>query len=324
MERPLGRYARHSKDCTGIPDAAHVFGACVANTILASEVSSPKQAEHLIASDQVQNLLHPDKWGAVHICNLYSVLSTRAEIARMADAAFDYNGNAPPLAGVHPDRLGPVVLREADGRRVLKDLRWGMPSSSFAQGQAAKKRAEGLRKKGIPYDWEELLRMEPDRGTTNVRNTTSQTTGEINKHWGRWLGPESRCLAPFTSFAEPDQDFEKTRGNVWFALDDSRPLAFFAGVWTPHACVRAISKGWEEMEVYAFLTTDSAEPVKTYHDKAMPVILTKPEEWAEWMSDKPWPEVAHLQRPLPNALRVVAHGGKFDPAGANLQVGDLI
>jgi putative SOS response-associated peptidase YedK len=32
--------------------------------------------------------------------------------------------------------------------------------------------------------------MEPDSGTTNIRNTGS-------KHWKRWLGVESRCLVPF-------------------------------------------------------------------------------------------------------------------------------
>ncbi len=40
--------------------------------------------------------------------------------------------------------------------------------------------------------------MEPDRGTTNVRNTTS-------RHWLRWLEPANRCLVPLTAFSEPDQ-----------------------------------------------------------------------------------------------------------------------
>lgn len=57
MEGPIGRYARHSEDCTGIPDVADVFGAGVANTISASGLTSRKQAGHLIASDQVRNLL---------------------------------------------------------------------------------------------------------------------------------------------------------------------------------------------------------------------------------------------------------------------------
>jgi putative SOS response-associated peptidase YedK len=52
--------------------------------------------------------------------------------------------------------------------------------------------------------------------------------------------------------------------------------------------------------------------VKTYHAKAMPVILTEPEEWDRWMSPAPWSEVAHLQRPLPHRLKIVALGGKSD------------
>ena len=57
MEGPIGRYARASEDYTGIPNAANVLGAGVANTILASEPISRKKAGHLRASDQVGSLL---------------------------------------------------------------------------------------------------------------------------------------------------------------------------------------------------------------------------------------------------------------------------
>lgn len=57
MEKPIGRYARDSEDYTGIDDAAFVLGAGVANTIWASELTSHKQAGHLIASDLVRSLL---------------------------------------------------------------------------------------------------------------------------------------------------------------------------------------------------------------------------------------------------------------------------
>ncbi len=57
MEGPIGRYARDSEDYTGIPDAAHVLGAGVVNTILASEPISRKKAGHLRASDQLGSLL---------------------------------------------------------------------------------------------------------------------------------------------------------------------------------------------------------------------------------------------------------------------------
>jgi putative SOS response-associated peptidase YedK len=46
---------------------------------------------------------------------------------------------------------------------------------------------------------------------------------------------ENRCLVPANSFAEyaPEPNPETKRKDVvWFALDDSRPLFTFAGIWT--------------------------------------------------------------------------------------------
>ena len=57
MEYPIGRYARDSEGYTGPDKAADVLGAGVAHTIWASELSSRKQAGHLIASDLVRSLL---------------------------------------------------------------------------------------------------------------------------------------------------------------------------------------------------------------------------------------------------------------------------
>lgn len=248
------------------------------------------------------------------MCNLYAMMKTRAEAARVARAMSDRNNNQPPQPGIYPDYPAPVIVQGADGAREMRDLRWGMPTSKRALLDAANKRADALRKKGTEFDFAELLKMEPDKGVTNVRNTTN-ARGETNAHWRPWLGPANRCLVPFTSFAEPDQDHERTRQNIWFALDESRPLAFFAGIWTPHACVRMKSKGWEEIEAYGFLTTESAQPVRTYHSKAMPVILTEAADWDLWMSGAPWNEVAHLQRPLADgALTIVARGVRQDDA----------
>lgn len=242
------------------------------------------------------------------------MMKARAEAAAMV-RAMDRNNNQPPMPGIYPDYEAPVVAVLSDGSREMRNMRWGMPTSRQVIFKSASERADKLRAKGTEFDFNELLRLEPDKGTTNVRNTTSEKTGRTNAHWAPWLGHPNRCLVPFTSFAEPDQDHERTRKNIWFAFNEDRPLAFFAGIWTPHAGVRMKSKGWEEIEAFGFLTTESAEPVKTYHSKAMPVILTTEEDRDLWLSDAPWDAVKHLQRPLPNnALTIVAQGLKQDDA----------
>jgi len=74
-----------------------------------------------------------------------------------------------PMPGVFPDYKAPMVRAGADGRE-LATARWGMPSSQHALMEATKKRAAKLEAKGKPVDFKELLRMEPDSGTTNIRN----------------------------------------------------------------------------------------------------------------------------------------------------------
>ena len=146
------------------------------------------------------------------MCNLYSITTNQAAIIAMFRVVNRYVGNLAPMPGVFPDYSAPIVRNGAEGRE-LATARWGMPSSSKALMDATKKRAEKLQAKGKQVDFKELLRMEPDAGTTNIRNVKS-------KHWTRWLGTENRCVVPFNSFSE----FNKAEGgDIWFALDESRP-----------------------------------------------------------------------------------------------------
>ncbi len=97
-----------------------------------------------------------------------------------------------------------------------------------------------------------------DPGVTNVRNVSSP-------HWRRWLGVEHRCVVPFTSFAEHELLPDESRPPVWFALDATRPLAFFAGIWTHWTSVRKVKEGETTNDLFAFLTTEANKVVGAIH-----------------------------------------------------------
>ena len=180
------------------------------------------------------------------MCNLYSHIASFDDILRAINKEIANNGgNLPSQYGIFPDYPAPIVRNTAGGGLELSFARWGMPSSKKALRDAASKRADKLRAKGKPVDFDQLLRIEPDGGTTNVRNIASS-------HWRRWLGPENRCLVPFTSLSEFNRE---AGGDIWFAFNEERPLAFFAGIWTNWTSVRKVREGEVTADLYAFLTT---------------------------------------------------------------------
>lgn len=227
------------------------------------------------------------------VCNLYRMMSNQAAIRSITRAMIDSTGNMEPITEIWPDYLAPIVRNTPAGRELV-NVRWGLPSSSQAIYQAATKRADGLRKKGKEVDFQQLLKMEPDGGTTNVRNVES-------KHWKRWHGVEFRCVVPITSFAEPDPANKPEGGrtpNAWFAADPSCPLMFFAGIWVPQwESVRKVKEGLTVNDLYGFLTTEPNGVVEPVHQKAMPVILTTSDEVETWLT-APWEEARMLQRRL--------------------------
>lgn len=221
------------------------------------------------------------------MCNLYSMTKSQDAVRAWFSVQHDRAGNLPPMPGVFPDYPAPII-RMVQSERELTMARWGMPSPAFA-----------------------LKGRTTDPGVTNVRNTASP-------HWRRWLGVESRCIVPWTSFSEYETAEDGKKRPVWFAFDESRPLAAFAGIWTRWTSVRKAKEGEVTADVFGFLTTEPNTEVGAIHPKAMPVILTTPEEIDTWLR-APASEALALQGPLPDGtLKIVARGSRTDEAPAGL------
>lgn len=227
------------------------------------------------------------------MCNLYSQTKSQDAMRRVFDdlpgaedaEVVDLTGNLPPMPGIWPDYPAPILRHRTSGGLQLSLARWGMPT---------------------PPQF--LVGKRTDPGVTNIRNLSSP-------HWRRWVGVEHRCLVPFTSFAEPDTRLGPMKGKpIWFALGPDRPLSFFAGLRTEWTSTRKLKEGEVTVDAFAFLTCEPNREVERIHPKAMPVILTRPDEWQKWLN-APFEQARYLQRPLPDGeLDIVLEAVNEDPA----------
>jgi putative SOS response-associated peptidase YedK len=207
------------------------------------------------------------------MCNLYSVTKGQQAIRALYRAMTDRTGNMPPLPGIFPDQMAPVVRTGRDGARQLEMMRWGFPPPPNLAS----------------------------RPVTNIRNPASP-------FWRAWMKPAFRCLVPATSFCEYTDSTPKVPH--WFALGPDRPLFAFAGLWRPWTGTRKGETG--EHRLFAFLTTDANEIVRPIHAKAMPVILTGAECDA-WLEGDVEEALALQRPASAETLTIVARGAREDP-----------
>jgi putative SOS response-associated peptidase YedK len=217
------------------------------------------------------------------MCNLYSETKGVAAI-RAIVKGFERGRelNFPPLPGIFPDGVAPVVTRDPEtGERALEMMRWGFPPPPNVPG---------------------------GRPVTNVRNTASN-------YWKPSLKTGHRCLVPVTAFCEY-QDGSKVP--TWFARPaqegDTRPLFFFAGVSCKWTGTRGTKKDPVEGEhlLYSFLTIEPNAVVAPVHAKAMPVMLIDAAMCDQWLDGTP-EEALKLQVPAPEDwLTVVSRGLRKD------------
>lgn len=166
----------------------------------------------------------------LNICNLYTARKSAAEVAA-------HFGVATPVASNAPDEVYPgapgMVVREADGVRLMQSMIWGFP----------------LR----------LATMKPDSKPKPVNNIA-----DLKKLMWKGLAakPHWRCLIPLTGFAEAEgAKGSKTR--TWFHVK-GEPIFAWAGLWRESA---------EWGPVYSGVMTDCNEAIRPVHDRMPVLLM---------------------------------------------------
>lgn len=235
----------------------------------------------------------PDTLVSNPMCNRYA-----ADI-RKAGKERDYYGfdewsetRINPMLGnavleVFPKSTAPVLKPDEAGRLWWTTMRWGLPGPKQFGGAPV----------------------------TNIRNIKSP-------HWRPLLGPQHRCLVPFTAFSEYEDASPKGKKQIrWFAPPD-RTMLFFAGIsgewYGDYGSKKAPNVGVHKL--FSFLTTAANDLVRPVHAKAMPVILRTQAEREEWLN-APADQIQPIQaRALPtNALEILSEDEAAQYVGGYLK-----
>ena len=168
------------------------------------------------------------------MCNLYSVTKGQAAIVALTRALRDSTGNLSFYA-----------------RRVS---RFHGPGGAQQRHQRTRNAAVG------------------NAGPASVRRSTDHKHSQCEvATLARMAHAREPVCRPSTSFCEY-ADTKPKKIPTWFAFDQNRPLAVFAGIWTSWIGTRGPKSRPEtgEHQLFGFLTTDANEEVGAVRPKAMP------------------------------------------------------
>jgi putative SOS response-associated peptidase YedK len=102
------------------------------------------------------------------MCNLYSVVRPRDEMARAFRVFIDCTANQPPLPAVFPDQLAPIVRFNSAGERIMESLRWGFPPPPNVGSRKALRRAE------VTMRWAEQQTLVPGMEAADAMRAVQQ------------------------------------------------------------------------------------------------------------------------------------------------------
>jgi putative SOS response-associated peptidase YedK len=209
------------------------------------------------------------------MCNLYSVRTSRAALARRFGVSDNRMAAFEPLPAIFPGHMAPIIKQSADDERELVLRSWGFV----------------------------LLR----EGYAPKRVTNTRDDKVLTKFWKESF-EKRRCLVPVSAFCEPDEG--KPARWHWFALkgDEERPLFAFAGIYRQWK--GPIKKGGQnvDIEVFSFMTTLPNTLTSTINHERSPVLLTSAEECAIWLTGTPKEALSVIKTSDPERMHIVQSG----------------
>jgi putative SOS response-associated peptidase YedK len=209
------------------------------------------------------------------MCNLYSIRTSRAALARKFMLSDNRMAAFEPLPAIFPGHMAPIIKQSADGEREQVMRSWGF--ILLRDGYAPKR-------------------------VTNTRDDKVET-----KFWKDSF-EKRRCLVPATAFCEPDEG--KPAQWHWFALkaDEPRPLFAFPGIYRQWKGPVRKQGPNVDIEVFSFMTTLPNTLTSTINHERSPVLLTGQHDCSTWLPGTPKEAFGPIKSSDPNSMRIVQSG----------------